>query len=146
MSESIDDVLDRLAEEFDILGEWDERLKHVIDLGSALPPLPEQERIEANKVRGCAAQVWLATSRLPDGRLIFRADSDSSISKGNIALLLQLFSGRYPDEIMAFDATAALNRLGLPDALTPQRANGLFSMVQKIRSEALDQRGSIQRA
>lgn len=145
MSDSIQQALDLLAEDFDFLGEWDERLQHVIDLGNALPSMPESERIDANKVRGCAAQVWLATTRQTDGRLVFRADSDSAISKGNIALLLQLFSGRYPDEIMAFDAKAALDRLGLPEALTPQRANGLFSMVEKIRTEALDQRSSFQR-
>jgi cysteine desulfuration protein SufE len=136
MTETMQDALDRLAEDFDFLGEWDERLKHVMDLGAALPPLPDEDRIDANKVRGCAAQVWLATQALPDGRLAFRADSDSAISKGNIALLLQLFSGRRPDEILGFDAKAALDRLGLPDALTPQRANGLFSMVERIRAEA----------
>lgn len=137
----MDEALDRLAEDFDLLGEWDERFKHLMDLGRALPPLPEADRIEANKVRGCAAQVWLASSTLADGRLEFRADSDSAISKGNVALLLQFFSGRRPDEILAFDAAAALERLGLPDALTPQRANGLYSMVERIRGEARAARG-----
>lgn len=142
MTETMDEALDRLAEDFDFLGAWDERLQHVIDLGGALPPLAATDRIEANKVRGCAAQVWLATRPLAGGRLEFHADSDSAISKGNIALLLQLYSGRTPDEILAFDAKAALDRLGLPDALTPQRANGLFSMVERIRSEALAQRAA----
>lgn len=130
------DALDRLAEDFDFLGEWDERLKHVMDLGAALPPLREEDRVDANKVRGCAAQVWLATRTLPDGRLAFSADSDSAISKGNVALLLQFFSERRPDEILAFDAPAAFETLGLKGALSQQRSNGLASMVARIRRDA----------
>ena len=95
------------------------------------------DRIEANKVPGCAAQVWLAVHPADDGRLWFAADSDSALSKGNIALLLKLYSGRTPAEILAFDARAALDRLGLPAALTRQRANGLNSMVGRIREAAL---------
>jgi len=87
-------------------------------------------------VPGCAAQVWLSL-RPEGGRLFFDADSDSALSKGNIALLLRLYSGRLPDEILAFDARAALDRLGLPSALTRQRANGLNSMVGRIREAAL---------
>jgi cysteine desulfuration protein SufE len=86
-------------------------------------------------VPGCAAQVWLAVCREGD-RLVFAADSDSALSKGNIALLLRLYSGRTPAEILAFDARAALDRLGLPSALTRQRANGLNSMVGRIREAA----------
>ena len=85
---------------------------------------------------GCAAQVWLAVHPA-EGRLWFDADSDSALSKGNIALLLKLYSGRTPAEILAFDAKAALDRLGLPSALTRQRANGLNSMVGRIREAAL---------
>jgi cysteine desulfuration protein SufE len=86
-------------------------------------------------VPGCAAQVWLAVR--PQGeRLEFVADSDSALSKGNIALLLKLYSGRRPDEILGFDAKAALDRLGLPSALTRQRANGLNAMVGRIREAA----------
>ena len=132
---SIDDVLAELVEEFDLLGDWEGRIEYVIDLGKGLAPLPEADRAEANKVPGCAAQVWLATRRDGD-RLRFFADSDSALSKGNIALLLKLYSGRTPAEILAFDARAALDRLGLPSALTRQRANGLNSMVGRIREEA----------
>lgn len=132
---SIDAVLADFIESFDLLGDWEGRMEYVIELGRDLAPLPDADRIEANKVPGCAAQVWLAVHR--DGRrLVFRADSDSAISKGNIALLLQLYSDRTPDEILAFDARAALDRLGLPQALTPQRANGLNNMVGKIRQAA----------
>lgn len=132
---AIDAVLAELIEEFDLLGDWEGRIEYVIDLGKDLAPLPDADRIEANKVPGCAAQVWLAVR--PEGdRLTFLADSDSAISKGNIALLLKLYSNRTPDEILGFDARAALDRLGLPSALTRQRANGLNSMVGRIRDAA----------
>jgi cysteine desulfuration protein SufE len=134
---SIDAVLAELVEEFDLLGDWEGRIEYVIDLGKGLTPLPEEDRVEANKVPGCAAQVWLAVRRLTDGgRLRFLADSDSALSKGNIALLLKLYSDRTPEEILAFDARAALDRLGLPSALTRQRANGLNAMVGRIRETA----------
>ena len=132
---SIDDVLAELVEEFDLLGDWEGRIEYVIDLGKGLAPLPDEDRTEANKVPGCAAQVWLAVRREGD-RLAFAADSDSALSKGNIALLLRLYSGRTPAEILGFDARAALDRLGLPSALTRQRANGLNSMVGRIRDAA----------
>lgn len=134
-SRSIDAVLDELAEEFDLLGDWEGRIEYVIELGKELAPLPEADRTEANKVPGCAAQVWLAVRREGD-RLHFLADSDSALSKGNIALLLRLYSGRTPVEILDFDARAALDRLGLPSALTRQRANGLNAMVGRIREAA----------
>lgn len=132
---SIDDVLAELVEEFDLLGDWEGRIEYVIELGKGLAPLPEADRIEAHKVPGCAAQVWLAVRREGD-RLSFAADSDSALSKGNIALLLRLYSDRTPAEILGFDARAALDRLGLPSALTRQRANGLNSMVGRIRDAA----------
>ena len=134
-TQTLDETLAELVEEFDLLGDWEGRIEYVIDLGKGLPPLPEHARVEANKVPGCAAQVWLSTRRA-DGRLFFDADSDSALSKGNIALLLKLYSGRTPAEILAFDARAALDRLGLPSALTRQRANGLNSMVGRIREAA----------
>ncbi|MBX3477164.1 MAG: SufE family protein [Brevundimonas sp.] len=134
-TETIDAILAELVDEFDLLGDWEGRIEYVIDLGRGLEALPEADRVEANKVPGCAAQVWLA-SEARDGRLWFRADSDSALSKGNVALLLKLYSGRTPDQILAFDARAALDRLGLPQALTRQRANGLNSMVGRIREAA----------
>ncbi len=134
-TQTLDETLAELVEEFDLLGDWEGRIEYVIDLGKGLAPLPEEARIEANKVPGCAAQVWLSTRRA-EGRLFFDADSDSALSKGNIALLLKLYSGRTPTEILAFDARAALDRLGLPSALTRQRANGLNSMVGRIREAA----------
>ncbi len=134
---SMSETLDELIEVFDLLGDWEGRIEHVIDLGKGLPTLNEADRIDANKVPGCAAQVWLA-SRVEGERLHFRADSDSALSKGNIALLLSLYDDRTADEILAFDARAALDRLGLEQALTRQRANGLNSMVGRIREAALE--------
>jgi cysteine desulfuration protein SufE len=134
---SIDETLAELAEDFDVLEDWEGRIEYVIDLGKGLEPLPEPDRTEVNKVPGCAAQVWLAVRR-EDDRLRFLADSDSALSKGNIALLLKLYSNRRPAEILAFDARAALDRLGLPSALTRQRANGLNAMVGRIREAAAD--------
>ncbi|CAN5185173.1 SufE family protein [soil metagenome] len=133
---TIDAELAELQETFDLLGDWEERYRHLIDLGRTLTPLTEAERSEANKVRGCASQVWLVTEREPDGRLTFRGDSDAHIVSGLVALVLQLYSGRTPAEIIAFDAQAGLASLGLEQALSTQRSNGLASMVKRIRSDA----------
>src|ERR1700748_182497 len=136
MTGSIHCELDELVAEFDLLGDWEERYRYVIDLGRALEPLTEAERSEANKVRGGASQVWLVTEAGPEGTLIFRGDSDAHIVRGLIAILLRLYSGRAPGEILSFDARAAFGRLGLTEALSQQRSNGLFSMVERIRRDA----------
>ena len=136
MTVPINDILDELAAEFDLLGDWDERYRYVIDLGRSLAPLAEAERNDANKVRGCASQVWLVREPSADGRLFFRGDSDAHIVRGLIAILLRLYSGQTADEILAFDAKAGFERLGLSGALSAQRSNGLFSMVERIRREA----------
>jgi len=132
----IDATLDELAETFEFLGDWEERYRHVIDLGRDLAPLAEAERSDVNKVRGCASQVWLVSDKDRDGGLRFRGDSDAHIVRGLIAILMTLYSGRAPAQILAFDARAAFTRLGLTGALSQQRSNGLFSMVQRIRGDA----------
>jgi cysteine desulfuration protein SufE len=133
---SIDQELEDLSAEFDILGDWEERYRYVIDLGRELAPLTDAERSDANKVRGCASQVWLVTEPQADGALQFRGDSDAHIVRGLIAILLRLFSGRRPAEILGFDVKAALEVLGLSSALSQQRSNGLASMVARIRRDA----------
>jgi len=133
---SIDAALDDLDAEFELLGDWEQRYRHVIDLGRGLEPLSPAERSDTNKVRGCASQVWLVTQPQGDGALNFRGDSDAHIVRGLIAILLQLYSGRAPTEILAFDAKTAFARLGLTGALSAQRSNGLFSMVERIRRDA----------
>jgi cysteine desulfuration protein SufE len=136
MASPIDQELDALAEDFDLLGEWEAQIQHVIDLGRTLEPLSEAEHNDANKVRGCASQVWLVTEPQADGTVVFRGDSDAHLVKGLIAVLLRLFSGRRPQDILAFDTKAAFERLGLASTLTQQRSNGLASMVARIRRDA----------
>jgi cysteine desulfuration protein SufE len=129
-------ALAELEEEFEVLGDWEERYRYVIDLGRDLAPLTDVERSDQHKVRGCASQVWLVTERGEGGRLLFRGDSDAHIVRGLIAILMRLYSGRAPSEILAFDAKAAFGRLGLTGALSQQRSNGLASMVERIRRDA----------
>ncbi|PIC01021.1 SufE family protein [Caulobacter sp. X] len=144
MTNPIDAALDELADEFELLGDWEERYRYVIELGKDLAPLTDAERSEENKVRGCASQVWLVTEPQADGTLAFRGDSDAHIVSGLVAIILRLYSGRAPADIVAFDAKAALDRLGLSEALSSQRSNGLKSMVARIQrdaQEALADRG-----
>ncbi|HEY9233797.1 MULTISPECIES: SufE family protein [Phenylobacterium] len=132
----IDQRLDELAEEFDFLDDWEDRYRYVIDLGRDLAPLTDAERNEANKVRGCASQVWLVTEPQPDGSIVFRGDSDAHLVRGLIAVLLRLYSGEKPDAILALDPKAAFDRLGLSGHLSAQRSNGLASMAARIRRDA----------
>lgn len=133
----MDAELDALAEEFSVFeNDWESRIQYLIDLGRELESLSRDEQVDPNKVRGCASQVWLVTEPGPDGTLRFRGDSDAHIVRGLIAILLRLYSGRRPEEILEFDAQAAYDRLGLAGMLTMQRSNGLFSMVERMRRDA----------
>ena len=125
--------------DFDLLDDWEQRYRYVIDLGRGLAPLTDEERSDVNKVRGCASQVWLVRRVDAGGRLRFRGDSDAHIVKGLIAILMRLYDNRAPAEILAFEAGPAFDRLGLVNALSRQRANGLFAMVERIRQEAANQ-------
>lgn len=133
-------AIDEIIENFALLDQWDDRYRYVIELGRALPPLPENAHNEANKVRGCASQVWLLTHVKPDGAagptLTFDGDSDAHIVRGLVALVLALYSGRTAPTILATDPAPLFTRLGLEQHLTPQRANGLRAMVERIKSEA----------
>jgi len=133
-------TIDEIIENFSLLDEWDDRYRYVIELGRTLAPLNERDRSEANKVQGCASQVWLATGARPNGAdgpvLHFTGDSDAHIVRGLIAILFALFSGRHAREILSTDAIAIFERLGLREHLTPQRSNGFRSMVERIRSDA----------
>ena len=128
--------LEDLSQEFDLLGDWEERYRYVIDLGRELAPLTDAERNDANKVRGCASQVWLVTEPQADGTVVFRGDSDAHIVRGLIAVLLRLFSGKQAKDILASDAKAAFDKLGLSGHLSAQRSNGLASMVGRVRRDA----------
>jgi cysteine desulfuration protein SufE len=130
--------IDTIRSDFSFLDDWEDRYRYVIELGQDLPPYPEEVRDEAHKVRGCASQVWLASHRSegPDPVLTFQGDSDAHIVRGLVAIMLALYSGHRASEILAIDADDTLRSLGLNEHLTPQRSNGLRSMVQRIRSEA----------
>ena len=136
MTSAIDAALNDLADEFELLGDWEERYRYVIELGKELAPLTDAERSEDNKVRGCASQVWLVTQPQADGTLVFKGDSDAHIVSGLVAIMLRLYSGRAPADIVAFDAKEAMDRLGLSEALSSQRSNGLKSMVARIQHDA----------
>ena len=131
-----DPRLDELADTFDLLGDWEERYRYVIDLGRGLEPLPAAARTEATKVSGCASQVWLLSRLNDDGTMNWLGDSDAHIVRGLIAILLDLYSGRTPQEALDFDAKGAIQRLGLSEALSSQRSNGLNAMIQRIRADA----------
>ncbi len=136
--------IDEITENFALLDDWDDRYRYVIELGRALPPLPDAARTDVNKVQGCASQVWLQTTVRPDGEggpvLSFLGDSDAHIVKGLIAILFALYSGKHAKEILALDALGLFDQLALREHLTPQRSNGFRSMVERIRTEA---RGAI---
>jgi cysteine desulfuration protein SufE len=132
-------TIDEISENFAILDEWDDRYRYLIELGRTLPPLPEAARIDANKVQGCASQVWLTTdiARGASGPVLsFVGDSDAHIVRGLIAILFAMYSQKPASDILATDALGLFDRLGLREHLTPQRSNGLKSMVGRIRDEA----------
>ena len=133
-------ALDEIVDNFSLLEDWDDRYRYVIELGRALSPLAERDRTEANKVQGCASQVWLATTVHPNGQggpmLTFFGDSDAHIVRGLIAILFAMFSGQQARAILSTDAIAVFERLGLREHLTPQRSNGFRSMVERIRADA----------
>lgn len=132
--------LEAIRSDFEVLDDWEDKYRYVIELGRALAPLPDSLRTEANKVRGCASQVWLVTSITagPDGRprLVLQGDSDALIVRGLVAILFALYEGLTPAEAAGVDALAAFSGLGLKEHLTSQRSNGFASMVERIRADA----------
>jgi cysteine desulfuration protein SufE len=132
----IDDIIGN----FSVLDDWDDRYRYLIELGRELPPLPETAHNEANKVQGCASQVWLDTSIRRNGSgspvLAFEGDSDAHIVRGLIAVLFAIYSGKPATDIIATDAVKVFEDMGLREHLTPQRSNGFRSMVERIRSDA----------
>ncbi|MGO4685948.1 SufE family protein [Hyphomicrobium sp. 2TAF46] len=138
-------TLDDIRADFALLDDWEDRYRYVIELGRALPAFPEALRTDANKVRGCASQVWLATKRAGSGAkgsaddtLEMQGMSDAHIVQGLIALLFIIYKGKPLDEILKIDAEGIFASLGLKDHLTPQRSNGLASMVKRIRADAAE--------
>jgi cysteine desulfuration protein SufE len=124
-----------LVETFEFLDDWEDRYRHVIDMGKAMDPLEEALRVPATKVDGCASQVWLVP-QIKDGIFTFRGESDAMIVRGLIAVLCTLYDDQPVAEVVKIDAPAALGRLGLNDHLSAQRSNGLRAMVERIRQTA----------
>ena len=133
-------TIGEIRDNFEILDEWDDRYRYVIELGRTLEPMSEAEHSAENKVNGCVSQVWL--QKLIDRRdggppvLTYRGDSDAHIVRGLVAIVLSLYSGRTPQEILATDAIAVFDEFGFREHLTPQRSNGLRAMVERIRTDA----------
>jgi cysteine desulfuration protein SufE len=135
-------TIDEIKDNFELLDDWDDRYRYVIELGRTLDPMPDTEHNAVNKVNGCTSQVWLsrqiASNDAGEPVLSYLGDSDAHIVRGLIAILLALWSGRTPSQILASDALAVFNELGFREHLTPQRSNGLRAMVERIRRDATE--------
>jgi cysteine desulfuration protein SufE len=132
--------IDQIIADFDLLDDWEDRYRYVIELGRHLKPLPENERTETNKVRGCASQVWLSTKTGTENSgtvMHFVGDSDALIVRGLVAIAIALFDGKTPSEVLGIDAEGVFDRLDLRAHLTAQRSNGLRSLVDRIKKDAL---------
>ena len=134
--------LEEIRSNFDLLDDWEDRYRYVIELGRALPPFDDALKTEATKVRGCASQVWLVSRVMPAAagsppRISFSGDSDALIVRGLIAILLAAVDGKTASELAAMDVPAVFAGLGLKENLTPQRSNGLASMIARVRADAL---------
>ncbi len=142
MSASQQEQAATLIDTFEMLGDWEERYRFIIDLGRQMPALPESEKTDANKVNGCLSSVWLvAESRQDDGEQVieFRADSDSAIVRGLVAMLRSVYSGQTPRDILAFDVDELFGKLDLAQHLSMGRRNGLSEMVKRIKTLAAEQ-------
>ena len=132
--------IDDIRGDFAILDDWEDRYRYIIDLGRTLEPLGEAAHNDVNKVRGCVSQVWLEMTPAPgpggEPILTYRGDSDSHLVRGLVAIAIALFSGRTAREIIATDALGLFRELGLEQHLTPQRSNGVRSMIERIRADA----------
>ena len=133
-------TIDEIRDNFTLLEEWDDRYRYVIELGRTLEAMPQEDHSAANKVQGCASQVWLTRtidrSNSKEPILNFKGDSDAHIVRGLIAILLTLQSGKTARDILASDPIAVFDELGFREHLTPQRSNGLRAMVERIRNDA----------
>ncbi len=130
---------EEIIENFQLIDDWEERYRYLIELGQAMEPLPESDKVSENKVLGCASQVWLVFTIATSDHgtvLTLRGDSDAHIVRGLVAIMIALYSGQTPEKILAIDPIKTLAEIGMEQHLTPQRSNGLRSMVERIRREA----------
>ncbi|MBR1883241.1 MAG: SufE family protein [Muribaculaceae bacterium] len=133
---TINQLQDEIIEEFDGFDDWMDRYAYIIDLGNAMPPLPEEYKTPDNLIDGCQSRVWLNAERKADGSLVFTADSDALIVKGIVSMLVRVLSGQQPRDILAADLYF-IDRIGLHDHLSPTRSNGLLAMMKQMRAYAL---------
>ena len=131
---SIQEVQEEIVNDFSAFEEWMDKYEYIIELGKSLPIIDSSEKIDSNLIKGCQSRVWVHTS-FEDGKLFFTADSDAIITKGIISLLIKVYNGRTPSEILSSDLSF-IDRIGLKENLTPTRTNGLLSMIAQIRTEA----------
>jgi cysteine desulfuration protein SufE len=131
-------LLETIQSDFELLDDWEDRYRYIIDLGRDLQPLSLEEKVEANKVQGCVSQVWLVTThdQSDDPIVKYRGESDAHIVRGLVALVLAIYSNKHASEILKIDAMAILRSLGLDQHLSPQRSNGLKAMIDRIRQKA----------
>ncbi|MEP0943122.1 MAG: SufE family protein [Rhizobiaceae bacterium] len=132
---SLPDGIDEIVDNFSLLDDWEDRYGYLIELGNALTPVPEEQMVDANKVQGCVSQVWLI-SEYDDGKLHFKGASDAHIVRGLVAVALSIFSNKTPAQIAELDEQETFIAIGLAEHLTPQRSNGLKSLVGKIKATA----------
>lgn len=127
-----------MVDDFAFMEDWEDRYSHVIDLGKDLTPLSASERNDITRVKGCVSQVWLVKDEDPQGehRLFYRGDSDAHIVKGLVAIVINIFSGQAPKDVLGTDIKDIMNQLGLAEHLSPQRSNGLKAMIERIRQDA----------
>ncbi len=138
-------AFEEVAETFEFLDDWEDRYRHVIDMGKAMPPLEDALKVPATKVDGCASQVWLVPrieGEGPGAVFTFRGESDAMIVRGLIAILIALYDGLTVEDVLEVDAAAEFKRLGLDAHLSAQRSNGLRAMIQRIRQTAATARGA----
>ncbi len=132
---TINETQERIIKEFSLFEDWTDKYKHIIKLGSKLEVLPEEDHKNENLVKGCQSQVWL-TAHLEGDRIMFAADSDAAITKGLVALMIRVYSGQTPDDILSHKPDF-LKQIGLAEHLSPTRANGLASMVKQMKIYAM---------
>ena len=136
MEKSLQEIENEVIDEFSMFDEWLDKYEYLIELGKNLGDYPEDRKTEDRLIKGCQSRVWL-DYRMEDGKIVFNADSDAIITKGIISLLIKIYSGRRPDEIVSSDFSV-VDRIGLKENLSPTRANGLVSMIAKIKEVAVE--------
>ncbi len=132
---TIKEIQDEIVDEFSMFEDWMQRYEYIIELGKTLPIIDEQYKVDENIIRGCQSKVWVHGEE-QDGKIVFTADSDAIITKGIISLLIRVFSGRTPMEIIDADLNF-IKEIGLEQNLSPTRANGLLAMIKKIKFYAM---------